>query len=108
MQCLFILTTRMHERYQVVVLPFALMAYLVHKKPRFLALFCALSVMTALNQAFVLLPINAWMPWGQNPVYDNVLSVLSVVNVLVFIWSAYICVRFFVTKKQEDTAYGVC
>lgn len=108
MQCLFILTTRMHERYQVVVLPFALMAYLVHKKPQFLALFCALSVMTALNQAFVLLPINAQMPWGQTPLYDNVLSVLSIVNVIVFIWTAYICIHFFVTKKQEDKPHGVC
>ncbi len=108
MQCLFVLTTRMHERYQVVVLPFALMAYLVHKKPSFLALFCALTIITAINQAFVLLPINANMPWGYNPVYDNVLSALSVINVVIFIWSVFECIRFFVTPQEKEKDYEIC
>lgn len=103
MQCIFILTTRMHERYQVVVLPFALMAYLVHKKPRFLALFCVLSVITAINQSFVLLPINIPnMPWDYNPVYDNILMIFSIINVLIFIWNAFECVRFFMRSDERE------
>lgn len=107
MQCLFILTTRMHERYQVVVLPFALMAYLVHRKKSFLWLFSALSVITAINQAFVLLPINLQgVPWDYNPVYDNVLMVFSIINVVIFVWSVYECVRFMCSKGEDE--YVIC
>lgn len=101
MQCLFMLTTRMHERYQIVVLPFALMAWLIHKEKNFLALFWTLTVMTLTNQALLLFKINnSNCLWEQS--WDTVMQVLSFVNMAVFVWSAAVCICFFLKSKTTE------
>lgn len=103
MQCLFICMTRMHERYQLVVLPFALLAFIVHKDRRFLHCFTGLSVMTAVNQVFLLLRNNdASVPWNQGDLYDTWLMIFSILNVLLFIYTTYCCVRFFLTAPANS------
>ena len=106
MQCLFMLTTRMHERYQIAVLPFALMAYLVHRNKSFLWIFVSLSAITAVNQAFVLLPITAdrvfgsTTPWSGTDLYNSYLAVFSLVNIVIFAWCVYACIKFFISKEK--------
>ncbi len=103
MQCLFMLMTRMHERYQIVVLPFALMAYITHRDRRFLHCFTGLSVITLINQAFLLLRNNnQGVAWNQNGLYDTWLVIFSVANLLLFAYTTYCCVRFFLTPPQDS------
>ncbi len=100
MQCVFMLTVRMHERYQVAVLPFALMAWVIHREKPFLQLFSALSFVTLLNQALVLFRLNGDCSWDS--FYITLMQVLSAVNFIIFIWSIFICVKFFVTPKSKE------
>ncbi|MDR1463826.1 MAG: hypothetical protein LBJ11_00815 [Oscillospiraceae bacterium] len=91
-QGLFLWTTRMHERYQIVVLPFALMAYVTSGNRRFLHLFGSLSVIVFFNQLLVLFRDNNMeAPWLLH--YETILAVVSAVNLAVFFWSARACAR---------------
>lgn len=103
MQCLFMFMTRMHERYQVIVVPFALMAWITTRNKRFLGLFGALSGFTFINQAMVLIrnvvhsQRDVWAFW--EPYRSTVEMVLSFINLLLFIWCAYECIRYFLGGK---------
>ncbi len=100
MQCIFMLTVRMHERYQIAVLPFALMAWVIHREKPFLQLFGVLTGMTLLNQALVLFRLNGSCLWDE---YELVImQVLSFVNLIIFVWSMYICVKFFIFPKERE------
>lgn len=100
MQCVFMFMTRMHERYQIVVLPFALMAYLVTRKRRFGISFVALTVMTALNQFMILLfHIGNWeTPWEAR-FDDLILPLMSAVNFLLFLYTAWACISYFLKAE---------
>ena len=125
MQCIFMLTARMHERYQLVVLPFALMAYLTTKNKRFFHLFTALTLLTLLNQALILFGVTSsemnglsfppgyvWTtPWispeGISP--DGIMMVLlSVVNSIVFVLSVAECFHYSFRKDEplEAVSYS--
>lgn len=100
MQCIFMFMTRMHERYQIVVLPFALMAFLTTRKRRFGISFTALTVMTALNQFMVLLfYVGDWTtPWEAR-FDDLVLPLMSAVNFLLFLYTAWACIAYFLKPE---------
>lgn len=89
MQCLFMLTTRMHERYQIVVLPFALVLFVLSRSKRWLWLFVSLSAVTFVNQFMLLIRNNTindpQAPW--NGLFNPVQTVMSVLNLGLFIWS---------------------
>ena len=102
MQCIFMLTVRMHERYQIVVLPFALMAYIVHNDKRFMQIFCALTAMTLTNQALLLFDINSDNCLWAAPYYDTVMQVLSFVNLAIFVWTVYVCVSFYLKEPKKE------
>ena len=91
MQGLFMLTTRMHERYQIAVLPFAAMLYLLTRRGRWLGIFASLSAVTFVNQFMLLIRNNTIndpaAPWS--PLFEPVQSVMSVVNLALFAWSLY-------------------
>lgn len=90
MQTVFMFTTRMHERYQVPVLAFLLVAAVWHSSKRLFAGFLALSVVTFFNQ-FIVLQLNlagefrgAWLAY-----FETIVTVISVVNIGVYIWLMY-------------------
>jgi len=101
MQCVFMLTTRMHERYQIIVLPFALMAYIVSKNKGFLLNFFGLSAITAINQALVLFRINVkpYAPWYQH--FNIIIIVLSTINMILFLWTINLCVTYFLSDNSK-------
>ncbi|MEG1887193.1 MAG: glycosyltransferase 87 family protein [Oscillospiraceae bacterium] len=106
MQCLFMLMSRMHERYQIVVLPFALIAFVIHRRKDFLWLFASLSAITAINQAVVLFNVRN----KESFLYaysGSIMTFFSIINLIVFIWSVYACMKFFFEKQEEnqDEAY---
>lgn len=101
MQCIFMLTVRQHERYQIAVLPFALMAYIIHNDKRFMGIFAALSLMTLSNQALLLFDINSETCLWAAPNYDTVMQIMSIINVVIFIITMIICVKFFLEKEEK-------
>lgn len=91
MQGIFMLTTRMHERYQMAVLPFALVLYAYTGRGRWLGIFGALSGITFVNQFMLLIrnntindPAAPWNDW-----FNPVQAVFSVLNLAVFAFSLY-------------------
>ncbi len=97
MQCLFMLTTRMHERYQIVVLPFALMAYVTTKNRHFLWQFWMLTFMTLINQAVLLFNINH-STFSSSA--DQIMVVMSIINMAIFIHTVYAVASY--SFKKED------
>ena len=100
MNTLFMFMTRMHERYQFVALIFILMAAIVHKHRGFFYCFAGISVITFLNQA---IPMFSWRT--ENSFFDNYYGTLmitfSVVNLILYFVSAYVCIKFMFENKVE-------
>ena len=90
MQCIFMLTTRQHERYQIVVLPFALLLFVWSRQMRHMWLFIALSLTTFVNQFMLLIRNNTIndpaAPW--NAIFEPAQVIFSAVNLLLFAWGA--------------------
>ena len=99
MQCIFMLSTRMHERYQMVVLPFALLAFVTTKERRFMWQFGWLTVLTLINQFVVLANVNHNMFAASQ---NGVMSVVSAANVLVFIHTVYTCINYFLKEESHE------
>lgn len=93
MNTLFMFMTRMHERYQFVVLIFILMATLIHKKRSFLYIFIGTSLITLINQ---LIPMFAWQT--DNSVFDlyygQLMQVFSSLNLVLYIVGVVVCLKY--------------
>ncbi len=99
-QCLFMLTMRQHERYQISVLIFCLVAFLRLFDFRLFGLFLGLTMTTFLNQAVLLSRNhNTSAPWVQS--YETIQAVVSVVNLLLFGYSVYLCIQYFTAGKSR-------
>ena len=105
MQCVFMMMTRMHERYQVIVLPFALLAYITTRKRGFGISFVLLTIMTGLNQ-FMILLFHVYgeqlTPWEAN--FPVILRWMSLINFALFIYTAYLCISHFLDKDKAETS----
>jgi Gpi18-like mannosyltransferase len=99
MQCIFMLSTRMHERYQMVVLPIALLAFVTTRSYHFLWQFIALTVITLINQCVVLFNVNHGMFEGS---FLSIMTVVSAINVLCFAHTVYACVEYFLKEEKYD------
>ncbi len=105
MQCVFMLTTRMHERYQFPVLLFSLMLFLRQMDFRWLMQYLALSLMTFFNQFLLLVRHNTIndpkAPW--DTIYTPVMTVMSFVNLAIFLWGVMLTVSTaFPPARRED------
>lgn len=104
MQCVFMLSTRMHERYQMVVLPFALLSFIRTREKGFAWQFVWLTLITLVNQAVILLNVNfdvsyeAYMP--------QIMQIFSSVNLAVFIHTVYVCTKFFMKGDVKNDLLG--
>lgn len=101
MNTLFMFMTRMHERYQFVVLIFILMAAIVHKNRGFFYCFAAMSVITLVNQA---IPMFSWRSENSffDAYYGNLFVIFSALNLILYFVSAYICIRFMFKKDDAE------
>lgn len=109
MQCIFMLTTRMHERYEIAVLPFALLLFLRLRDFRWLWQYLLLSAVTFINQFMLLVRNNTindrGAPWSA--IFEPVQTVMSVLNLLLFLWGLWLTYRTaFPPKKPEDREEG--
>lgn len=101
MQCIFMLTTRMHERYQIIVLPLILMAFIRQKDKRLLIIFLLTSAITFFNQALLLIKVNYFNTEWSN-IWNNILFAFSLINVIIFIYSMIICFKILFKKTETE------
>ncbi len=101
MQSLFILGTRMHERYQMVVLPFALLAYVTTRNRHFAWQFCLLTLITLVNQAVILFNVNVDSIFYE-PYRMQIMQIVSAFNVAVYLHTVYATVQFFFKGERVN------
>ncbi len=92
-------TTRMHERYQFVVLIFLLGALIVHKSRDFFYLYLAHSIIILANH---LIPMFHWNNGGSgiSESYYGLMVFFSVLNLLLYVVSSYITFKHLFSKTQ--------
>ena len=100
MNSLFIFMSRMHERYQFVVLIFILVAAVKHQNRKLYYSFIISSIMTFLNQ---LIPMFSWNAEYSvfYTYYGSILTAMSVINVIFFIITCYFSLEFLLTDKKK-------
>lgn len=100
MQCLFILTTRQHERYQFIVMILLLGAYLTERHPALLHLFGGVTFITFWNQALLLgKNIHSNAPWVH--AFPTLQTIGSVLNVVLFLCTVIICLRLSKDRRPK-------
>jgi len=102
LQCVFMLTTRMHERYQIIVLPFLLMAWLSTKRRDFFLLFTSISVISACNH---FLAMMGYRYSGELPgvrLFALMGRGFSLINLAVFVWSIVAVWRYAFEETSAD------
>ena len=101
MTLLFMFMTRMHERYQYIVLPFALMSYVTTRRRCFLWQGIMLTVTGFINQVAVLENVNGH--WNAFLPYQSQIVVLvSLFNLFICIYVAYTCAIFLLERKDAE------
>lgn len=100
MQCIFMFATRMHERYQFAAVIFALLVFSVSEANEFFGVYSSVSIVSFLNQALLLL---MWHN-SDNPIFKDfelMIVILSVVNVILFIYTVFATLNVFLKHKEE-------
>ncbi len=103
MQIIFMFSTRMHERYQIIVVPLILMAYFRFLDKRLLMVFISTSVITFFNQALLLIKANYFSEQWE-PIWNSVLFYFSILNVIIFIFSMVVCLNILFKKKEMENS----
>ncbi len=99
--CIFMLTTRQHERYQYMVLILALIAFVIEKDFRFFKLFTGFSVIVFLNHCVLLAKIHDGnAPWTSQ--YETIQAICSFVNILLFVYCMYASIKFVFPKQKLE------
>ncbi len=104
LQCIFMLTARQHERYQFCVIGLALALYvLTELNSRYLLLLGGVTLTTFFNQFFLLSKVHSGDgPWVGS--FETLLAVVSAVNVLLFVYTLYLCYDYFFGRKGRPRA----
>lgn len=82
----FVLGTKMHERYMYPVLILCLFTYIQNRDRRFLTLFLGFSLTQYINVGFTLAHLNA----GDNPPSDGIVLVTAIANLALLVYMLYI------------------
>ncbi len=100
MQSIFMLTTRMHERYQIPVLIFSLVAVACYGSYRLFGVYILQSVMVFANESLLLLRNTHGyaVPW--TGYYQQIVVILSAVNLLLYCYTVYIAVKEMYQPKE--------
>ncbi|WP_286155080.1 glycosyltransferase family 39 protein [Bacillus sp. FJAT-27264] len=82
----FVLGTKMHERYMYPALILAVFAFIQSKDRRFLTLFLGFSLTQYVNVGYTLAHLNA----GNNPEADGIVIVTAITNLALLLYMLYI------------------
>lgn len=93
MQSIFMLTSRMHERYQIPVLIFCLAAVAYHKSYKLFGAYILQTVLVFFNEALLLIrnTFSYSAPWVEH--YGVVVVVFSAINVVVYLYTLTVALR---------------
>lgn len=94
MQCIFMLTTKMHERYQFIVVPICLIIAYLADDIRFFIAHIALTITTGLNQFILLITYNNTIEEFWYLCFDKMLMWIAFANLIVFVYTVYICIDY--------------
>ena len=100
-ELLFMLTVKMHERYQYPVLIFAIMLFAIYNKKEFLNLFIMFSAVITANQAIVMFGWNQSTSVFGGEGYAYFMSIISLLNIALMIYTLFVAVRFFKESEEE-------
>lgn len=103
MQCIFMMTTKMHERYQFIVVPLCLVFAYLADDLRFLAAYAMLSITTGINQFILLMGYNNSVESFWYLSFGKILSATAVVNMIAFIYTIYICIDYCYRDRTKRT-----
>lgn len=102
MQSVFMLTTRMHERYQIPVLIFALAVYLTHEEQKFLKIFFVQSVLIFVNETMVFFwwtHVDSQATWWYKN-FDLLVIIISAINFIYYVYTMVVSINV-MFKKEE-------
>ena len=104
MQSVFIFTTRMHERYQVPVLIFLLIAYVKYRNVQWIYLFIGQTLMVFFNEflLFTAATFNQGAQWLH--AFPQIVVVMSILNVLLYLYSCHLTFRYLYTDRPFAAA----
>lgn len=108
MQTIFLFTTRMHERYQIPALVFALAACVVHRSGTMLASYFLLTVMTFLNHFLVIEEVfqgNNKEAWALR--FDQIAQTLSWTNLLLYLFTLAVVLHIYYRNGYRSFRQGV-
>lgn len=98
MQGFFIFGGRMHERYQIPVLIFLLIAAVRHRSGKLFGGFAAISIISFLNQFLLFDYICTFQKTAWAPYYDDMTIAISIFNVLLYFVTFYFCMPILYPK----------
>ena len=100
MQSIFMLTSRMHERYQIPVLIFCLVAIVYHKSSRLFGVYILQTVMVFINEGFLFLKATHGysVPWLEQ--YPQIMVVFSGINLIIYCFTMYVAVKEMYDVKE--------
>ncbi len=96
---IFMLTTRQHERYQMLALLLLLLVYVELCDRRILYAFCAQVLIVFANEARILALVNHGGSWAEN--IGTMQTVNSLLNTAIFAFSAFVVMRHSLLPKTE-------
>lgn len=95
---MFVLGTKMHERYMYPVLILALFAYIESRDRRFLTLFLGFTLTQYINVGYTLAHLNA----GNNPPSDGIVLVTAIANLALLLYMLYTGYSVYVRKETKQ------
>lgn len=96
----FMLTTRQHERYQMLALLLLMLVYIELRDRRILYGFCAQAVIVFANEARILALVNHGGDWANN--IGAMQTVNSLLNIALFGYIIFVILRHSVVPKLEE------
>ena len=100
MQSIFMLTSRMHERYQIPVLIFSLVAIVYHKSSRLFAVYILQTMLVFVNEGFLFLKATHGYSVSWLEQYPVIMVVFSGINLAVYCFTMYVAVREMYNTKE--------
>ncbi len=104
MQTIFMFATMMHERYQIVVLPFLMALYLKYKDKRWLYLFAGITAVLAVSETHVMLIyVRKFSAWWLGAGGNIIQSIFSVLNLLIYLLSMVLSFQYLFGDGQQKS-----
>lgn len=93
MQTIFMFTSRMHERYQILVIIFLLIACLKHKSIKLFCSYIIVTIITFLNHFIVYETFNASPYTFINSNFNTLGVIVSIINIIVYFITLFISIK---------------